>query len=58
MSILCADAFPNIREVLLIVALLEFDKLYKVRPLLDRIRAYSQDAYQPLQKVAVDEAMV
>ena len=36
----------------------EFDKLYKVRPLLDRIRANSQAAYQPHQQIAVDEAMV
>ena len=35
-----------------------FDKLYKIRPLLDRIRSNSQAAYQPHQQVAVDEAMV
>jgi hypothetical protein len=36
----------------------EFEKLYKVRPLLDRIREKSQAAYQPHQEVAVDEAMI
>ena len=36
----------------------EFDKMYKVRPLLDRILANSQAAYQTHQQIAVDEAMV
>jgi hypothetical protein len=36
----------------------EFDKLYKVRPLLDKIHENSQAAYQPHQEVAVDEAMI
>ena len=36
----------------------EFDKLYQVRLLLDRILANSQAAYQPHQQIAVDEAMV
>ena len=35
-----------------------FDKLYKVRPLLETIRTNSQKAYSPLQEVSVDEAMV
>ena len=34
----------------------KFDKLHQVRPLLDRIRANSQAAYQPQQQIAVDEA--
>ena len=36
----------------------EFDKLYKVRPLLETIRKNSQNAYSPNREVSVDEAMV
>ena len=35
-----------------------FDKLYKVRPLLERVRINSQLCYQPHQQLAVDEAMI
>ena len=35
-----------------------FDKLYKVRQLLDRIRDNSQGTYYPHQQLAVDEAMI
>ena len=36
----------------------QFDKLFKVRPLLDKIKANSQAHYYPHQPVAVDEAMI
>ena len=36
----------------------DFDKLHKVRPLLETIRMNSQKAYSPHQEVSVDEAMV
>ena len=36
----------------------DYDKLYKVRPLLERIRLNSQASYQPHQQLAVDEAMI
>lgn len=35
-----------------------YDKLYKVRPLLEKIRLNSQNSYQPHQQLAVDEAMI
>lgn len=35
-----------------------FDKLYKIRPLLERVRINSQLCYQPHQQLAVDEAMI
>ena len=35
-----------------------YDKLYKVRPLLEKIRLNSQASYQPHQQLAVDEAMI
>ena len=35
-----------------------FDKLFKLRPLLDKIRLNSQTAYELHQQLAVDEAMV
>ena len=36
----------------------EYDKLYKVRPLMEKIRLNSQASYQPHQQLAVDEAMI
>lgn len=36
----------------------QFDKLYKVRPLLERIHNDSQICYQPHQQLSVDEAMI
>ena len=36
----------------------DFDKLYKVHPLLKRIRLNSQASYQPHHQLAVDEAMI
>jgi hypothetical protein len=35
-----------------------YDKLYKVRPLLEKIRHNSKACYQPHQQLAVDEAMI
>ena len=35
-----------------------FDKLYKVRPLLEAIKENTQKAYYPHQQLAIDEAMV
>ena len=36
----------------------DFDKLYKVHPLLERIRLNNQASYQTHQQLAVDEAMI
>ena len=35
-----------------------YDKLYKIRPLLDIVESNSQAAYSPHQQIAIDEAMV
>ena len=35
-----------------------FDKLYKVRPLLEKVRANTQAHYKPHEQVSVDEAMI
>lgn len=35
-----------------------YDKLYKIMPLLNCLRETFRNAYQPHQKVAIDESMV